>query len=358
MTSAIKNAIEKVQGKQSYGQDWLPPLKGRVAVVTGASGGIGFETVKSLIQYGEIDKVYALGAPDSVDVARDAMLKSEKSWVNEAEVTGLDDPAKASNSLEWIKCDFQDMKETLQCAKELTTRVEEGGRLDFLLLNAGMGINTFILTKDGVERHLQVNSLSHVLLANHLLPIMRKTAKRTDLADSSVRIITMASELHRPAQFGSDWAFEKEEFKKDVGPFQLYNRTKLAQILLAKGLLSHALTGTSKIRVFSVHPGGVATGQIEQWKEAYGTPGEIGEKIMRPIMRDPPKGSLSLLWAACAPDAAKYENGTYFTDPNQKGEETKQASNTKLIDNFWNNSQAIIREAVGDEAFIDWQKED
>ena len=68
-------------------------------------------------------------------------------------------------------------------------------------------------------------------------------------------------------------------------------------------------------------------------KPAYGEIlGGALEAIVRPIMRRPDQGSLSALWAGVAPAAraAKWTNGTYFTDPQELGKESKEGSDQEV----------------------------
>ena len=183
--------------------------------------------------------------------------------------------------------------------------------------------------------HLTANSISQIVLISHLLPLLEKTSK---LPNTDVRIVSMSSELHR-ATFGGpgeNWGGDKfateEEFKKDIGPSNLYARSKLADILLIRRLVQLYL-GSSKVVAFATHPGAVATGQTRQYKDAYGeTAGAVMETVIRPTMRAPDDGALSALWAGLAPEARseKYENGTYFSNPDQDGKETNEAKDQEV----------------------------
>jgi hypothetical protein len=85
--------------------------------------------------------------------------------------------------------------------------------------------------------HLTMNNLSHHLLLSHLLPILRKTS---ELPNTDVRIVQMSSELYRatfggPGESHGGGKFASEnEFREDIGPSNLYARSKLAVILFTK----------------------------------------------------------------------------------------------------------------------------
>lgn len=111
-------------------------------------------------------------------------------------------------------------------AKEVKQNLD---RLDIFAAIAGIGVNSFELSKDGYDSHLTINCLSHHLLLSHLFSVLKKTSQEPG---ADVRILNMASESHRhdiggPSKYlGGDRFRTIEEFKRDVGPAGLYGRTK------------------------------------------------------------------------------------------------------------------------------------
>jgi len=282
-------------------------------------------------------------------------MKGGETQANNAAVTGLRDPQLAEKNVQWESVDFEDLKSVHSLATRLASDLD---RLDVLICNAGIGVNQFKPTKDGFDRHLTINNLAHILLINRLLPNMRKTAAASDASPGSVRIVGQASELHRPEAL-RDTKFESiEEFKQDVGSTNQYDRTKLGVILFDKALAKNVLTPEGdKIKVFSTHPGAVATGQQDQMPEAFGKViGNAMRSVTKPVFRSPEHGSLSILWASVAEDAASYPQGTYFSDPKEPGKETKQADDDVLMQNFWKTSQEVIKEVVGPDALLPWHE--
>ena len=139
------------------------------------------------------------------------------------------------------------------------------------------------------------------------------------------------------------------------GPEANYNRTKLAVILFDKGLCKNVLTPEGdKIRVYSTHPGAVATGQQSQLETGYGAIGKLAASVTKQVFRSPDHGALCALWAAVAPEAANYDQGSYFTDPKEIGKEIEEGNDHELMQNFWQTSQAVIKEVAGQDALIDW----
>jgi|SRR3569833_1054935 len=94
----------------------------------------------------------------------------------------------------------------------------------------------------------------------------------------------------------------------------------------------------------------------EQWKDAYGgITGALISWAMRAGSRDPEQGSYGALWALTAPEVSKKnQNGYYFSDPGQLGEESSQASDPALGDALWKLSEKIVKEKLGDDALNDW----
>jgi hypothetical protein len=88
----------------------------------------------------------------------------------------------------------------------------------------------------------------------------------------------------------------------------------------------------------------------------YGLLGKATAMAQKATARTPDHGSLCILWAACAPDALDYKNGTYFTDPKEEGKEIKEASEEIRVDNFWRVGQEIVKRVAGNESLLDWKQ--
>ncbi|POY76415.1 hypothetical protein BMF94_0613 [Rhodotorula taiwanensis] len=364
--------IAGVLAARHFSQKDVPSLVGRKYLITGGSNGIGLSAARTLYSHGA--EVTIIGSQKSTTDAAVEYIRTGDLSVAPQEnyaagfkgLTGKWRDASADAGLESGEvhgevCDFGDLNAVAELSKKLAKRFD-GDRVDGVLLNAGIGINAFKLTKDGYEwvvpaakhSHLTINCLAHLLMLSHLLPVLEKTEQAHP--DADIRIVLQASELHRttfggPSEaFGGDKFRSVDEFKKDIGQQNLYARTKLGQLLIMKKLVQSYIKPTSKILVHSTHPGGVATGQTRQYNKAYGeTVGGLIEAAVRPIMRSPDQGALSLVWAAVSPEARdnKYKNGTYFDDPAHEGGETSEANDQELIDNFWTNGLEVIKTVVG-----------
>ncbi|EJD06578.1 NAD-binding protein [Fomitiporia mediterranea MF3/22] len=330
----MQSAIDTLKGKHTYDQNDVPNLSGRTALVTGGTQGIGFEVAKTL----------------AVSKAR-VLLLSRKVENGTAAVEAIQKETSGGADIEFVEIDLGNLKNVCEVADRISAKE---ARLDILVADAGIGVNKYELSSDGIEHHFSVNNLGHILLINRLLPLIRKSAQLNE--SPAPRIVQLSSSLHKTAP--SSVAFESLEEINDssLGPNTLYARSKLANILFTRWLVAHVLEDGSRIYALATHPGAVHTEQQNQLKDAYGeTVGGAMKAVAVPFMRSPDQGSLSTLWAATDPEVEqKGLHGAYVTDPGTVGGETKQAQNDMLADNLWTLAQGLIKEKAGEDAFLDW----
>lgn len=149
---------------------------------------------------------------------------------------------------------------------------------------------------------MQVNHFSQFHLAMMLWPNLQATPNS--------RLVLQSSDLHRACPSSTTFT-TVEEMNTDLGPTNLYARTKLAQILMVRAMARRMEENQPGFQspkesgpwVMAVHPGGVSTDQPEQAVDAYGTLGKIGVKAVRPFMKDPTdEGCKPALFAATSVD--------------------------------------------------------
>lgn len=211
-------------------------LHGRVAVITGGALGIGFEVSRALAHGGA--KVIMVNRKE--EQGQDA-IRTIKEETPDADVN-------------WKECDLGSLNQV----KEVFTSLRDSlHRLDFLVLSAGINTNQYGEDADGIDRHFGVNYLGHYYVCNLLWPLLRKTSKIPDTP--APRVVFEASEVHRMAPSNVHFASLQEINNSELGPTELYGRTKLAMILLAKyGLAGKVIKKNSdNIYALSVHPGAV-----------------------------------------------------------------------------------------------------
>jgi len=206
-------AADKLAAEQhQFSPSEVPDLSGKVAVVTGGSEGVGYGCTYTLLNH-NVKKLYVFSvSQEVVDGAKQAITSE----------LGQD---KAERT-HWLRCDLSDWARTGEVAETIKRDTD---RLDMLLNNAGRGIMTAQLTDKGVDLHMALNHMGHVVLTSHLLPLMKKTAEKGDV----VRIVNQASGAHEMAPKDTKFA-SLDEINKDVGPNGQYGRSKLAGILYAR----------------------------------------------------------------------------------------------------------------------------
>ncbi|KAI0069897.1 NAD(P)-binding protein [Panus rudis PR-1116 ss-1] len=315
--------------------DQIPNLKGRVAIVTGGSAGIGFYNALPLAQQNA--KVVIVSANE------------EKGKHAEAEINDNIKKQGSTGSVTWYGCDLGNLKQVDGLAKTLLSELD---RLDILICNAGIGQAPYGLTNDGIERHFEVNNLSNFVLVNRLLPLMKKTAESAPPA--TVRIVMQSSEMHRLAASDVQFA-SKDEINQNGDGSRLYGRTKLGNILFAKQLVKRKISAKAHpILAMSVHPGTVDTEVQSAWTESYGNiVGKAMEVLTSKLGKTAAEGAEASLWAAVSTDinASNWEEfqGKYFSEPYGKSDtETNQAKDEALGDRFWELCFSLAKEILGE----------
>ncbi|KAF5648949.1 WW domain protein [Fusarium sp. NRRL 52700] len=140
----------------------LPPkdlnLSGQTAIITGANNGIGFAYAKLLLQHNLNHLIIAVRSEEKGNAAARQLRQTSPSTSPQIDVWRLDMGDYSS-------------------VESFTKRCETLSRIDFVILNAGMGDITFHLNKaTGHEETMQVNFLSTMYLSVLLLPILKSRA--------------------------------------------------------------------------------------------------------------------------------------------------------------------------------------
>ncbi|KAI8629309.1 hypothetical protein F5Y19DRAFT_464503 [Xylariaceae sp. FL1651] len=325
--NAIKNTIgENFGGKaqkfstHQFSLDDVPDLRGKVAVVTGGSEGIGYGCTYTLLKH-NIAKLYILStSEDVVEGAQEAMSRD----------LGQD----AADKTKWINCDLGDWKKTRDIVEEIK---KDTDRLDILINNAGRGIMTHQLTDYGVDRHMAVNHMGHVILTSHLLPLMKKTAEDGNI----VRISHQSSNAHQSAP--NDTKFESlEELNRDLGPNAQYGRSKLASILYSRYFARKVTkAGHPNVLMNATHPGFVSTKMSKQdIFEPYPLGGYTMAVGMEPFKKDQFEGAVSIMYASTVTE----ESGQYICPPAVPELGSKLAQDDELADRLMELTYQIIME--------------
>ncbi|HTV89051.1 MAG TPA: SDR family NAD(P)-dependent oxidoreductase [Stellaceae bacterium] len=274
----------------------------KIALVTGASNGIGLYTALGLAARGFCVIMHG----------RDAG-RTERARKLVAGRPGTIAPETAL-------ADFASLKAVRGLADEVLARHD---RLDLLVNNAGLMAGSRRQSADGYELTIAVNHLAPFLLTNLLLDRLK--------AGAPSRIVTVASRAHRgntidPAHLGdapSDWT-----------PFGAYGRSKLCNVLFTRALAKR-LQGTG-IMTACLHPGVVATG--------IGGGGgglvRLGWAIGKPFMLSPEKGAETSLFLATEADPAQFHGA--YVDNKRIIEPDRPARDDDLAERLWEESARLV----------------
>ncbi len=199
-------------------------LTGKLAVVTGCTSGIGFETMRVLAKRG----AYVVGTSRSLEKAQAACIK----------VTGITTP---------VQLELSDFESVVACAESILTLKSP---IDILVCNAGYrgGGNERQLV-NGIEKHFVVNHLGHFILVNRLL-------QRLYLAWQGRIVIVASRAAYRGAPPGGI-DFDDLAMTASYSDSLAYGQSKLANVLFSLRL-AELLRGT-RITTNSLHPGVINT---------------------------------------------------------------------------------------------------
>lgn len=328
----------------------VPDLSGRVFVVTGGSAGIGYGICAHLLQHNPA-KLYLLGKKEEhLAEAQEDLAK----YGSEGSSGGGVDQVK--DRVSFIQVELEDLHATDRVAKQLASEIEgSGARLDALVLNAGLGVGPYSETRDGLDSHMQVNVWSQFHLAMLLLPFLVRTEHS--------RLCFQSSDFHRINTGGVEFR-DLAEMNRDLGASALYNRSKLAQVLLTHALCRRKQAGELGMRpgshgsgapwINATHPGAVSTDQPEQAVEAYGTLGKIGVTMVRPFMKDPvDQGCRPMLFAATSARIAEEKiDGAYIVPDCKVTEPSKQSQDEELQERCWALTVDVLKQKLGNLPYL------
>jgi NAD(P)-dependent dehydrogenase (short-subunit alcohol dehydrogenase family) len=251
----------------------IPDLTGRVAVVTGANGGLGLESARALAAAGA-HVVMAVRNREKADAA----VADIRSTVPDA-------------SLELVDLDLGSQASTKAAAESI---VERHPSVDILINNAGLMAMPEGRTEDGFETQFGVNHLGHWTFTAGLLPAL--------VASDAARVVTVTSTAHhvgRPIDSGD------VDLERGYEPWAAYCRSKLANYHFALGLQQVFEQAGVAARSLVAHPG-LSHTDLQKRTAREGGVGDSGrfwERLAESMGMDADRGALPQLRAATDPDA-------------------------------------------------------
>lgn len=286
--------------------------RARVAVVTGASSGIGLEAAKALAAAGW--RVIAMGR----DPARSAAAQAE-----------IRAAARGESRVEMLLGDLALVAEAARLAREVAARTD---RVDALLNNAGGVGRERVVTPEGNEATFAGNHLGHFVLTNRLLPQLRAAA--ADQPAGAVRIISVSSSAHEVSQ-GLD--FDDAQSLKTFSTVGAYANAKLANILFTRALAKRL--AAEGIVAHAMHPGMVATKFASRGDETM----QRYFEAKKDFAVSPQMGADTLVWLAAAPEPGTTTGG-YFHN-RAPATPSLAAQDDAAAGRLWTESEALVARA-------------
>lgn len=277
----------------------------KIAIVTGANSGIGYETAKALA---EKNAVVIMACRD---------LEKANNAANAIRIN------TRNAKLEIMELDLADLASVRNFADAFRSKYTN---LDLLINNAGIMIPPFTKTTDGFEVQFGANHLGHFALTGQLLDVILATPK--------ARIVNVSSGAHRMGTIN----FENLNAEQAYNPQNAYAQSKLANLLFTLELTRHLEDVCSDVIATAAHPGWTVTGlqrgflhTVSEW---------IGQK--------PDMGALPTLQAAI--DSTAKRNDYFGPDGfiemrgyPQKVDRSDAAKDADLAKRLWKISEELTQ---------------
>ncbi len=278
-------------------------LTNKVALITGATSGIGKESALALA---------AMGAELFI-VARNP----EKGAITKEEIRKVTENSKVN----LLTGDLSSLKDVQRIAQSFLTLEKP---LHILLNNAGVFNLKREETIDGYEEMFAVNHLAPFLLTNLLLDRIKTSEKP--------RIVNVASGAHILVK---EIKFEDLNFVKGFKPLKVYSHSKLANILFTTELA--ARLKETQVTVNAVDPGEVSTGLGQQ----NGVIGKLLYWSMKPFIQTPKKGAKTSIHVCTTPELEK-TSGKYFRNGKEKNPKP-WAIDKQMAERLWDVSERLVQ---------------
>ena len=256
----------------------IPDQSGRLALITGATGGLGYETALALARAGA--DVVLTGRNADKGAAALARIRAEI--------------PRARVSYESL-----DLSALANVAGFVERFAATHQQLDILVNNAGvMALPERQVTVDGFEQQFGTNYLSHFALTARLLPLLSR-------AKAPVTVQLSSGYAH-----SGRIDFDDLEGERLYRPFKAYGQSKLAMLMFALELQRRSDRSGWRLKSTAAHPGYARTELIPNGPGTTGLSG-FAMRILSPLMsQSPAEGALPQLFAATSPDAVP---GGYYS---------------------------------------------
>ena len=295
----------------------IPSQSGKTAVVTGATGGLGYETALALAKAG-----------------CEVILTGRDERKGQAAIEKISRDVIGAN-VSYQPLDLANLASIADFAQRMHARPS----LDLLINNAGvMALPRRQTTADGFETQFGTNYLGHFALTARLMPLLRRA--------SGPRVVSVSSLAHRTGSID----FNDLQGARVYSPWKAYGQSKLACLIFALELQRRSDAAGWNLISNAAHPGFARTGLF-----ASGPGGllSLATDFAAPLLgQSAADGARPILFAAASPNA---QPGGYY-GPGGMGELRgsparalimPQARNAVAAARLWDVSEKLTDTSFG-----------
>lgn len=230
----------------------MPSQEGKIAIVTGANSGIGFEAAKRLAARGATVVLACRSETRGQEAAAciTQRLQQLNNGKQDAQQPLLQRDNCAVGSVEVMQVDMGELASIVRFAARFRERFD---RLDLLINNAGVSLPVQRRTADGFESQFGINHIGAFALTRLLFDLLAKAP--------AARIVAVSSIAHRSANLNYA-PLARGENSRPFADFPSYANSKMANLLFTYELdrrLRRAAAArgqqSSSIKAVAAHPG-------------------------------------------------------------------------------------------------------
>ncbi|KAL6427611.1 hypothetical protein ACFW04_008822 [Cataglyphis niger] len=285
-------------------------LRNKVALVTGANAGIGYETARSLALHG----CEVILACRNIEKANEAIKRIQQE--------------KETANCVALEMDLASLRSVREAVEQFKQKFKS---LHILILNAGIFGLPYQLTKDGYEMTFQVNHLSQF----YLTLLLEHTIQNSN----NPRIVIVSSESHRFSMIRTLEDIHQSTLSPPAYKFWMmgaYNDSKLCNLLFAQELAQK----WPSVSVFACHPGNMVSTSLSRHWWLF----RLLFALVRPFTKSVQQAASTVVFCATAPElegvTGGYFNNCYRCQP------SNAALNLTLAEQLWTLSQDMITDIL------------
>jgi NAD(P)-dependent dehydrogenase (short-subunit alcohol dehydrogenase family) len=294
-----------------WGESDIPDQGGRVAVVTGANSGIGFETARALAAKGARVILACRSAEKGLDAERRMR----------AAVPGA--------AVRFLPLDLGSLESIKRFSREVAAAES---KIDILCNNAGVMVPPLGRTDEGFELQFGTNHLGHFALTGRLLDLLRR--------GEGARIVSVASLAHLWGRIN----FNDLNSERGYNATLAYGQSKLANLLFIRELARRFRARGIPIVAAASHPGVTRTNLQRHSRLLAGS--------VAMFSQEPSQGCLPSLYAATATGV---QGGDYFgpgrmmemVGAPRPARSTPAAKNLEKAGQLWDVSEHFTQVSYG-----------